>query len=120
MISHDLNVIKSVCSRVIVMYNGDIVEMGNTQEVLRHPKHDYTKTLVAAIPDNDVPSDRSSVVLEAKDLRLSFKEKDGVFSGKDQKAVLKGSVFVCMREKFSAWSVNPAAANPHWQKQLSV
>ena len=84
MISHDLNVIKSVCSRVIVMYNGDIVEMGNTQEVLRHPKHDYTKTLVAAIPDNDVPSDRSSVVLEAKDLRLSFKEKDGVFSGKDQ------------------------------------
>ena len=97
MISHDLNVIKSVCSRVIVMYNGDIVEMGNTQEVLRHPKHDYTKTLVAAIPDNDVPSDRSSVVLEAKDLRLSFKEKDGVFSGKDQKAVLKGVSF-CVYE----------------------
>ena len=95
MISHDLNVIKSVCSRVIVMYNGDIVEMGNTQEVLRHPKHDYTKTLVAAIPDNDVPSDRSSVVLEAKDLRLSFKEKDGVFSGKDQKAVLKGVRSLC-------------------------
>ncbi len=51
-ISHDLNVIREICQNVIVMYNGVIVERGKVLDVLVHPKHEYTKTLVASIPDN--------------------------------------------------------------------
>lgn len=49
-ISHDLRVIRRVCSRVIVMYKGEIVEQGDVGEVFENPQHDYTKKLIAAIP----------------------------------------------------------------------
>ncbi|MBO6157752.1 MAG: ABC transporter ATP-binding protein [Firmicutes bacterium] len=49
-ISHDLNVIRRLCSRVIVMYHGKIVEEGETLRVLDHPRDEYTKTLVAHTP----------------------------------------------------------------------
>ena len=38
-ISHDLNVVRALCSRVIVVYKGEIVEEGQTEDVLLHPKH---------------------------------------------------------------------------------
>ena len=47
-ISHDLEVIQAVCQRVAVMYEGEIVEMGTVDEVFNHPKHTYTKKLLAA------------------------------------------------------------------------
>jgi len=49
-ISHNLRVIGALCSRVLVMKDGEIVEAGGSNEVLQVPKHDYTKALVAAIP----------------------------------------------------------------------
>ena len=75
MISHDLNVIRSICDRVIVMYKGDIVETGEAKEVLTNPKHAYTKTLVASIPDNTNEGNKEKIVLKAEDIKLSFKEK---------------------------------------------
>lgn len=50
-ISHDLRVIRSVCSRVVVMYQGQTVEAGSVEQVLSSPQADYTKRLIAAIPD---------------------------------------------------------------------
>ena len=50
-ISHDLNVVRALCSRVIVVYKGEIVEEGQTEDVLLHPKHEYTRHLVASIPE---------------------------------------------------------------------
>lgn len=47
-ISHDLDVIRAVCQRVAVMYQGEIVETGTTEEVFCHPKHAYTKKLLKA------------------------------------------------------------------------
>lgn len=94
MISHDLNVIRSVCDRVIVMYRGDIVETGDAGEVLTHPKHEYTKTLVASIPDNISAGDVSKAVLKAENLKLSFKENSSaVYQKKREKEVLKGVSF---------------------------
>ncbi|MCW8346404.1 ABC transporter ATP-binding protein [Vibrio sp. ZSDZ65] len=46
-ISHDLNVVKSLCHYTIVMRNGEIVEQGDTQMMFSAPQHDYTKTLVS-------------------------------------------------------------------------
>ncbi|MGW4482691.1 ABC transporter ATP-binding protein [Amycolatopsis sp. NPDC004368] len=47
-ITHDLAVVASVCERVLVMLDGEIVERGSTRDVLTAPKHDYTKALLAA------------------------------------------------------------------------
>ena len=50
-ISHDLGVIRSLCDRVIVMNHGTIVESGNVDDVFFHPKEDYTRRLLDAIPN---------------------------------------------------------------------
>jgi peptide/nickel transport system ATP-binding protein len=47
-ITHDLAVVASVCERVLVMLDGEIVEAGTTHDVLTAPKHEYTKKLLAA------------------------------------------------------------------------
>ncbi|MEV4051228.1 ABC transporter ATP-binding protein [Amycolatopsis sp. NPDC049688] len=47
-ITHDLAVVASVCERVLVMLDGEIVEAGSTREVLTQPKHEYTRKLLAA------------------------------------------------------------------------
>ena len=49
-ISHDLRLVKKLCSRVLVMRNGEIVEQGETEIVLESPAHEYTKTLVRSAP----------------------------------------------------------------------
>lgn len=49
-VSHDIGTVQHLCDTVIVMKNGRIVEHGPTNEVLQHPRHEYTKTLLAAIP----------------------------------------------------------------------
>ncbi len=52
-VSHDLNVIRLLCQKVLVMYLGRIVEAGPTREILRHPRHPYTRALLSAIPAID-------------------------------------------------------------------
>jgi peptide/nickel transport system ATP-binding protein len=47
-ITHDLAVVASVCERVLVMLDGEIVEAGSTREVLTQPKHEYTRKLLDA------------------------------------------------------------------------
>jgi peptide/nickel transport system ATP-binding protein len=49
-VSHDLNVVRLLCDRLIVMRAGRIVEQGATGEVLGAPKHQYTQELLTAIP----------------------------------------------------------------------
>lgn len=48
LISHDLALVQHLCDRVIVMYQGNIVEQGRTERVINAPENDYTKMLVEA------------------------------------------------------------------------
>jgi ABC-type glutathione transport system ATPase component len=52
-ISHDLNVVRLLCDRVLVMYQGKIVEAGSSEAVFNHPEHAYTQALLAALPALD-------------------------------------------------------------------
>ena len=45
-VSHDLGVVRALCPRTIVMHEGEIVEEGRTQDVLRNPQHEYTRRLI--------------------------------------------------------------------------
>lgn len=49
-ISHDLNLISERCNRTYVMYSGEIVESGNSEDIFNNPKHPYTQGLLNAIP----------------------------------------------------------------------
>ncbi|PZP95274.1 MAG: glutathione ABC transporter ATP-binding protein GsiA [Variovorax paradoxus] len=49
-ISHDLSVVRYIADRVLVMHGGRIVEEGPRAQVLAHPRHDYTRALLAAVP----------------------------------------------------------------------
>lgn len=51
LISHDMGVMASTCTKVDVMYGGIIVEEGTTEEIFNSPKHPYTKSLLESIPD---------------------------------------------------------------------
>jgi peptide/nickel transport system ATP-binding protein len=51
-ISHDLAVIKHISDRMMVMNEGEIVEMGDPDEIYYHPKEEYTKKLISSIPGN--------------------------------------------------------------------
>lgn len=51
LISHDLAAVASICTRVIVMRHGEIVEQGTTEEIINRPSHAYTQLLIASQPE---------------------------------------------------------------------
>ncbi len=58
-ISHDLSVVRYLTDRTAVMYQGSIVEYGETEEVFNNPQHDYTRALLSAIPIADPEKEKS-------------------------------------------------------------
>jgi len=59
-ISHDLNVVHYISDRVLVMYLGEVVELGPVEQVWARPAHPYTRALLAAMPSSD-PDKRTEV-----------------------------------------------------------
>lgn len=63
-ISHDMAVIHHVCDRIAVMLDGKIVEMGERDQVINHPSHEYTKALLSAVPEPDPRRQRTRIEYE--------------------------------------------------------
>ena len=49
-ITHDIALAGALCDRLMVLYKGSIMEVGDTRTILEHPAHPYTKGLVASLP----------------------------------------------------------------------
>lgn len=62
LVTHDMGVVANVTDRVAVMYRGDLVEIGTTQQVLGEPQHPYTQSLISAVPRSDIKLDRFPLV----------------------------------------------------------
>ncbi len=99
-ISHDLNVIKEICTRVIVMYRGVVVEEGETEQVMHHPGHEYTRKLVASMPDRVNSTVGDNVILHVSDLNVYYNENKNIFSSKkDRRHIIHDMSFdVCEGE----------------------
>ena len=65
-ISHDLSVIKYLSDRIAIMYLGEIVELGKTEEIFSDPKHPYTKALLSAVPELNSNSQKEQIKLQGE------------------------------------------------------
>ncbi|HDQ72437.1 MAG TPA: ABC transporter ATP-binding protein [Chloroflexi bacterium] len=63
-ITHDLAVARYMCDRIAVMYLGKIVEWAETEELLHHPQHPYTRALLSAVPVPDPTFEREPVEIK--------------------------------------------------------
>ncbi len=90
LISHDLAAIAAICSRIVVMRNGEIVEQGPADEIISRPKHAYTKLLVASQPGRasctvGSPSQTVAPLLSIEKLSVSFPVRHGLIGGRGRK-----------------------------------
>jgi oligopeptide transport system ATP-binding protein len=82
-ITHDLNIVRRIAQRVLVMRHGEVVEEGATATLFSDPAHPYTRALLAAEPQGrKAPvSPDAPKMIEATDVQVTFRTGGGLFSG---------------------------------------
>ncbi|MBY5413492.1 ABC transporter ATP-binding protein [Rhizobium leguminosarum] len=86
LISHDLGVVADICSRVVVMRNGEVVEQGPVDDVINRPRHPYTRLLIESQPGRKSYGtasgpDRATPLLSIENLSVTFPAGQGLLSG---------------------------------------
>jgi peptide/nickel transport system ATP-binding protein len=73
-ISHDLSLVAEIADKVLVMYQGSIVEQGTVLEIFKNPKHSYTKALLASKPPTDRRISRLPTIDDFLKNKIEFQE----------------------------------------------
>lgn len=96
-ISHNLNVIRQVCDRVLVMNGGKILEEGTVKKVFEAPEHAYTRKLVGSAVERSGDYRTEKTVLSVRNLSVHYKERK-LFSGKGRRQQVLSGVSFDVRE----------------------
>ena len=109
-ITHDLNLAKRICHRIVVMKDGRVVEQGDTEQIFQCPKEEYTKKLIWSVPSRvkkketsvtsvterrlDGETGREVPVLEVRHLNVFYREgSNSLFSGNKKRRVVEDASF---------------------------
>src|SRR6185436_19918424 len=97
-ITHDFGVVAEIAHRVAVLRLGQLVELGTRDEVLKKPRHDYTRMLIAAVPTL-TPHGRTSdsaapVVLETRNLDKTYVDRSWLAGRREVPAAKDVSITV--------------------------
>ena len=81
LITHDMGVVSEMADRIAVMRDGEIIEQANKDNFFHAPKTDYSKKLIAALPDTHhfITTDKKPIILKLNDLKVWFPIKAGIF-----------------------------------------
>ena len=101
LITHDFGVVAEIGDEVAVMRNGEIVERGTVQQVLGNPQHDYTRTLLAAVPKLEpraaAPVDKGAPLLSASGVTKTYSSRVGLFKPRRTVAAVQEAAFSLAR-----------------------
>ena len=83
LVSHDLGVVADICSHVVVMHHGSVIEQGRVEDVINSPRQAYTRMLIDSQPgrnkigDADRSPETASPLLRVENLSVSFPQRNG-------------------------------------------
>lgn len=115
MITHDLGVVASMCDRIAVMYAGNIVEYGLTDDIFYNPKHEYTKGLLRSIPRMDSREHERLVPIEGTPVDLLNPPKGCPFASRCDNCMQ-----ICLREKAPVMHFGDVHYSTCWMNQKAA
>lgn len=142
LITHNIAIVKELCNKLIIMYAGEIVETGTSEEIFTNPRHPYTKALLAAMPSSGARGEKLSTISGAVPSPTSYPEgcrfaprcrfvtdacsqshpQLEAFSSADTSHLCRCSQTSCLEEctKLSSHDMNTDSTFPQFQEEEPI